>query len=590
MTSFQDSVSWEGGFKLLFNSLKMQAVGRLGSYISRSVYTVSAPFHPFGGAVDIIVVEQPDGTYKSSPWYVRFGKFQGVLKTKEKVVSISVNGVDADFNMYLDHKGEAFFLKEVDEEGLESACSPPSSSGEDTERQPRDRPLKPISYNCDADCSNSIGNGRIPLTKTNSSRSHILGIAFGRKSTKEEGNKEAENASCVVRTESLERAEMAADLLDLRWSTNLASPRSKKENASRLSAVDVQENGVNENLKAGFSSCDETGLISHSSYPGSVEEIKCVTSKYIIETATSVERVREDSISSNMETLVTDEIGLTKSDYHVNAVSIVSEVARSDSETQESVEKLCLSDLSKGENAADNIRPSCYSETSEISGKDDQSSFIHEEGMSTSVGTTNDSSESIVTQTLVISEEEQLLFGNLDGVGPTGANLLELGHAYHEKEADCSVSSEVANGAIENSNAKSDSVFSLDQSIINDYLDEDNLQGRGLRPISSEACINEISHDHSNGLTRMVRSLPDMGHLSNNLEASELGHSSNPSLYIGVNSGTNNNHESHGVQTMTSDVKILKMSEEGPANPAIGKTFTLFRTMMMLMKFCYCSR
>ncbi|PPR93944.1 hypothetical protein GOBAR_AA26726 [Gossypium barbadense] len=58
------------------------AVGRLGSYISRGVYTVSGPFHPFGGAVDIIVVEQPDGTFKTSPWYVRFGKFQGVLKTR----------------------------------------------------------------------------------------------------------------------------------------------------------------------------------------------------------------------------------------------------------------------------------------------------------------------------------------------------------------------------------------------------------------------------------------------------------------------------------------------------------------------------
>ncbi|KAJ1397399.1 hypothetical protein SESBI_31832 [Sesbania bispinosa] len=46
----------------------MQAVGRLGSYISQGVYTVSGPFHPFGGAVDIVVVEQEDGSFKSSPW------------------------------------------------------------------------------------------------------------------------------------------------------------------------------------------------------------------------------------------------------------------------------------------------------------------------------------------------------------------------------------------------------------------------------------------------------------------------------------------------------------------------------------------
>lgn len=88
---------------------KMNAVERLGRYITRGVYTVSGPFHPFGGAVDIIVVEQPDGSFKSSPWYVRFGKFQGVLKAREKVVNVSVNEVEADFHMYLDRRGEAFF-------------------------------------------------------------------------------------------------------------------------------------------------------------------------------------------------------------------------------------------------------------------------------------------------------------------------------------------------------------------------------------------------------------------------------------------------------------------------------------------------
>ena len=38
------------------------------------------------GAIDVVVVEQEDGTYKSSPFHVRFGKL-GVLKAKEKIVS-----------------------------------------------------------------------------------------------------------------------------------------------------------------------------------------------------------------------------------------------------------------------------------------------------------------------------------------------------------------------------------------------------------------------------------------------------------------------------------------------------------------------
>ncbi|CAI9766289.1 unnamed protein product [Fraxinus pennsylvanica] len=77
------------------------------------MYSVATPFHPFGGAVDIIVVQQQDGTFRSTPWYVRFGKFQGVLKGAEKVVRIEVDGVEGNFHMCLDNSGEAYFVREV---------------------------------------------------------------------------------------------------------------------------------------------------------------------------------------------------------------------------------------------------------------------------------------------------------------------------------------------------------------------------------------------------------------------------------------------------------------------------------------------
>ncbi|KAG5550095.1 hypothetical protein RHGRI_015145 [Rhododendron griersonianum] len=91
----------------------MNVVGKVGSLISQGVYSVATPFHPFGGAVDIIAVKQQDGTFRSAPWYVRFGKFQGVLKGAEKMVRITVNGIEADFHMYLDNSGEAYFVREV---------------------------------------------------------------------------------------------------------------------------------------------------------------------------------------------------------------------------------------------------------------------------------------------------------------------------------------------------------------------------------------------------------------------------------------------------------------------------------------------
>ncbi|RXH72758.1 hypothetical protein DVH24_012442 [Malus domestica] len=215
----------------------MYAVGRLGSYISRGVVHASGPFHPFGGAVDIIVVEQQDGSFKSSAWNVKFGKFQGVLKTKEKVVNINVNGEDASFHMYLDHKGEAYFLREVDAEEGEAVLYP-SSSSDETDEQCREngQPLKSMSCNYDAENLTPVGqietpNGKI-LSRTNSRRSRILGL-FGSRSMKERKSKEEEGVdSGVSRVDSLEGVEFAANLLEVNWSTSLAIKKPGKDNAS----------------------------------------------------------------------------------------------------------------------------------------------------------------------------------------------------------------------------------------------------------------------------------------------------------------------------------------------------------------------
>ncbi|XP_002510239.2 phosphatidate phosphatase PAH2 isoform X1 [Ricinus communis] len=216
----------------------MYAVGRLGSYITRGVYTVSGPFHPFGGAVDIIVVEQPDGSFKSSPWYVRFGKFQGVLKAREKVVNISVNGVDADFHMYLDQRGQAYFLREVEGEERESVSS---SSGDDTDEQSQKsiRPVKSKSCNYD-DSQLNAGDqfdesNRKIVSRSNSRRSRIFGLVFGRRSMKEDGYQDEGDGS----VSSLERAEIAANLLDVKWSTNLDTSNPRKDNVSRFSTSDA---------------------------------------------------------------------------------------------------------------------------------------------------------------------------------------------------------------------------------------------------------------------------------------------------------------------------------------------------------------
>ncbi|XP_034938533.1 phosphatidate phosphatase LPIN2 isoform X2 [Chelonus insularis] len=83
------------------------------------------------GAIDVIVVEQEDGSFTCSPFHVRFGKL-GVLRSREKVVDIEINGEPAPIHMKLGDAGEAFFVEEVSSSGSENepeipphlACSP----------------------------------------------------------------------------------------------------------------------------------------------------------------------------------------------------------------------------------------------------------------------------------------------------------------------------------------------------------------------------------------------------------------------------------------------------------------------------------
>ncbi|XP_030388240.1 phosphatidate phosphatase LPIN3 isoform X2 [Scaptodrosophila lebanonensis] len=72
------------------------------------------------GAIDVIVVEQKDGEFQCSPFHVRFGKL-GVLRSREKVVDIEINGAPVDIQMKLGDSGEAFFVEECPEDDEELA-------------------------------------------------------------------------------------------------------------------------------------------------------------------------------------------------------------------------------------------------------------------------------------------------------------------------------------------------------------------------------------------------------------------------------------------------------------------------------------
>jgi len=60
------------------------------------------------GAVDVVFVEQEDGTYRSTPFNVRFGKI-GVVWAKQKIIDIEINGKEVELKMILDDYGVAYF-------------------------------------------------------------------------------------------------------------------------------------------------------------------------------------------------------------------------------------------------------------------------------------------------------------------------------------------------------------------------------------------------------------------------------------------------------------------------------------------------
>ncbi|XP_078275041.1 phosphatidate phosphatase LPIN2-like isoform X3 [Rhinoraja longicauda] len=98
----------------------MNYVGQLAEQVFVTVKELYKGLNPatLTGCIDVIVVRQPDGSLLCSPFHVRFGKL-GVLRSKEKVVDIEINGEPVELQMKLGHNGEAFFVEETEKnEGI----------------------------------------------------------------------------------------------------------------------------------------------------------------------------------------------------------------------------------------------------------------------------------------------------------------------------------------------------------------------------------------------------------------------------------------------------------------------------------------
>uniref|UniRef100_A0AAR2K6N4 phosphatidate phosphatase n=1 Tax=Pygocentrus nattereri TaxID=42514 RepID=A0AAR2K6N4_PYGNA len=93
----------------------MNYVGQLAGQVFVQVKELYRGLNPatLSGCIDIIVVRQPDSSLQCSPFHVRFGKM-GVLRSREKVVDIEVNGEPVNLHMKLGENGEAFFVTQTE--------------------------------------------------------------------------------------------------------------------------------------------------------------------------------------------------------------------------------------------------------------------------------------------------------------------------------------------------------------------------------------------------------------------------------------------------------------------------------------------
>ncbi|XP_030054715.1 phosphatidate phosphatase LPIN1 [Microcaecilia unicolor] len=95
----------------------MNYVGQLAGQVFVTVKELYRGLNPatLSGCIDVIVVRQPNGNLQCSPFHVRFGKM-GVLRSREKVVDIEINGESVDLHMKLGDNGEAFFVQEAEKD------------------------------------------------------------------------------------------------------------------------------------------------------------------------------------------------------------------------------------------------------------------------------------------------------------------------------------------------------------------------------------------------------------------------------------------------------------------------------------------
>jgi phosphatidate phosphatase LPIN len=136
----------------------MQYVRSISGSVSKTWNSINPA--TLSGAIDVIVVEQEDGTLACSPFHVRFGKFS-LLRPYEKKVEFRVNDAKQDYAMKLGEGGEAFFVFETSDNIPEAMqTSPLVSPASSPPLQPEGHNVPNLSEPDFLDLENANGKAR----------------------------------------------------------------------------------------------------------------------------------------------------------------------------------------------------------------------------------------------------------------------------------------------------------------------------------------------------------------------------------------------------------------------------------------------
>ena len=170
-----------------------------------------------GVTADCSSCGQEDGSLRSSPWYLRIGKYKVLRNPRDRAIKITVNEQLVDFEMKLSSTGDAYFTEETDERPAEEDMTSPLLSPRSDMDLPERMHLSPRNESDPDSRATSpdpaeAAEADMPVASSLSGKSWWGGAWSHKSVRKEEHKSEDDEATSELDVEEMLRRQMDADV------------------------------------------------------------------------------------------------------------------------------------------------------------------------------------------------------------------------------------------------------------------------------------------------------------------------------------------------------------------------------------------